>query len=63
MHQQLFGYKVEEKLYVGVSEKEKVEYHSFRLCKIKHFLDRMFFNNAEAHRGGQKSGYDTANPT
>jgi hypothetical protein len=27
MHQQLWGYKVEEKLYVGVREQKKVEYH------------------------------------
>jgi hypothetical protein len=27
MHQQLWGYKVEEKLYLGVREQKKVEYH------------------------------------
>jgi hypothetical protein len=27
MHQQLWGYKVEEKLYLGVHEQKKVEYH------------------------------------
>jgi hypothetical protein len=27
MYQQLWGYKVEEKLYLGVREQKKVEYH------------------------------------
>ena len=27
MHQELLGYKVEEKLYVGVREQRNVEYH------------------------------------
>jgi hypothetical protein len=35
MHQQLWGYKVEEKLYLGVSEQKKVEYHCSRLTVIK----------------------------
>jgi hypothetical protein len=30
MHQQLWGYKVEEKLYVGVCEQKKFEYHCSR---------------------------------
>jgi hypothetical protein len=29
MHQQLWGYKVEEKLHVGVREQKKVEYHCY----------------------------------
>jgi hypothetical protein len=28
MYQQLWGYKVEDKLYLGVREQKKVEYHS-----------------------------------
>jgi hypothetical protein len=27
VHQQLWGYKVEEKIYLGVRERKKVEYH------------------------------------
>jgi hypothetical protein len=30
MYQQLWGYKVEEKLYLGVREQKRVEYHWFR---------------------------------
>jgi hypothetical protein len=30
MYQQLWGYKVEEKLYLGVREQKKVEYHWVR---------------------------------
>jgi hypothetical protein len=30
MYQQLWGYKVEDKLYLGVREQKKVEYHSTR---------------------------------
>jgi hypothetical protein len=30
MYQQLWGYKVEEKLYLGVREQNKVEYHWFK---------------------------------
>jgi hypothetical protein len=33
MYQQLWGYKVEEKLYLGVREQKKVEYHWFILYK------------------------------
>jgi hypothetical protein len=33
MHQQLQGYKVEEKIYLGVRESKKVEYHC---SKLKH---------------------------
>jgi hypothetical protein len=31
MHQQLWGYKVEEKIYVGGTRTKKVEYHCCRL--------------------------------
>jgi hypothetical protein len=31
MYQQLWGYKVEEKLYLGVREQKKVEYHWCRI--------------------------------
>jgi hypothetical protein len=34
MYQQLWGYKVEEKLYLGVREQKKVEYHCFSEVKI-----------------------------
>jgi hypothetical protein len=32
MHQQLWGYKVEEKLYLGGTRRKKVEYHWSRKC-------------------------------
>jgi hypothetical protein len=39
MYQQLWGYKVEEKLYVGVREQKKVKYHcSIRLNSMKVWL-------------------------
>jgi hypothetical protein len=34
MHQQLWGYKVEEKLYLGVRKQKKVEYRCFRGINI-----------------------------
>jgi hypothetical protein len=36
MYQQLWGYKVEEKLYLGVREQKKVEYHCFRMLITQH---------------------------
>jgi hypothetical protein len=36
MHQQLWGYKVEEKLYLGICEQKMVEYRWFRrLCEAQ----------------------------
>jgi hypothetical protein len=36
MHQQLWGYKVEEKLYLGVTRTKKVEYRWSKTCHLKH---------------------------
>jgi hypothetical protein len=36
MYQQLWGHKVEEKLYLGVREQKKVEYHCSKRSDIKH---------------------------
>jgi hypothetical protein len=33
MHQQLWGYKVEEKLYVGVREQKKFEYRCIKVLQ------------------------------
>jgi hypothetical protein len=54
MHQQLWGYKVEEKIYLAVCEQIKVEYHCFKaqlnLTEITK-INKMTHNHEPTHPG------------
>jgi hypothetical protein len=59
MYQQLWGYKVEEKLYLGVREQKKVEYHWCTAIMITEFLDFLHLPIIKIQRFGNRNWIKT----